>query len=94
MRSLYLVPIAALFFLAACNDVRKPNDLNFTKAIDQYLTNHDEACTMIDHQFTIDVPQTEPSTKRISSDSRTGSVRGAASTMRWTRSTRHCRRER
>jgi hypothetical protein len=58
MRSLYLVPIAGLLFLAACNDIKKPNDGNFTNAINQYLTKHGEACTVIGRQFPIDVPKT------------------------------------
>jgi hypothetical protein len=59
MRSLYLVPIAGLLFLAACNEIKKPNDANFAKAINQYLAKHDEACTIIGRQFPIDVPRAE-----------------------------------
>lgn len=61
MRSLYLVPIAGLLLLAACNGIEKPGDANFRKAINQYLTKHGEACTVIGHQFPIDVPRSEQS---------------------------------
>jgi len=33
MRSLFLVPIAGLFFRVACDSARKPSTENFTKAI-------------------------------------------------------------
>lgn len=59
MRSLHLVPIAGLLFLAACSDVMKPSDANFAKAINQYLTRQGEACTAIGRQFPIDVPRSE-----------------------------------
>jgi hypothetical protein len=59
MRSFYLVSIAGLLFLTACSDAKKPNDGNFTKAIDQYLTKHGEACTVIDRPFPIDVSESE-----------------------------------
>jgi len=59
MRSLYLISIAGLLFLVACSDVRTPNDANFTKAINQYLMKHDEACTVIDRQFPVDVPKSQ-----------------------------------
>ena len=59
MRSFYLVSIAGLLFLTACSYAKKPNDGNFTKAIDQYLTKHGEACTVIGRPFPIDVPESE-----------------------------------
>jgi hypothetical protein len=59
MRSLFLIPIAGLFFLAACNDAKKPSNANFTVAINQYLTKHGEACTVIGGQFPIDIPKSE-----------------------------------
>jgi hypothetical protein len=59
MRSLFLVPIAGLFFLVACNDAKKPSNANFTAAINQYLTKHGEACTLLGGQFPIDVPKSE-----------------------------------
>lgn len=60
MRSLYLVLIGPLF-LAACSDVKKPSDANFAKAINQYLSEHGAACTVIGRQFPIDVPRLEQS---------------------------------
>ena len=59
MRHFYLVSIAGLLFLAACNDAKKPSEANLTKAIDQYLTKHGEACTVIGRPFPIDVPESE-----------------------------------
>lgn len=61
MRQLYLVPIAGLLLLAACNDIEKPSDANFGKAINQYLTKHGEACTVIGREFPIDVSRSEQS---------------------------------
>jgi hypothetical protein len=59
MRSFFLIPIAGLFFLAACDDAKKPSNANFTVAINQYLAKHGEACTLIGGQFPIDVPKSE-----------------------------------
>jgi hypothetical protein len=59
MRSLLLIPIATLLFITACNDTKKPNARNFTKAIDQYLAKHGDACTVIVRQFPVDVPLLE-----------------------------------
>jgi hypothetical protein len=59
MRHFYLVSIAGLLFLAACNDAKKPSEANLTKAIDQYLTKHGEACTVIGRPFPIDIPESE-----------------------------------
>jgi hypothetical protein len=59
MRHFYLVSIAGLLFLAACNDAKKPSEAHLTKAIDQYLTKHGEACTVIGRPFPIDVSESE-----------------------------------
>lgn len=59
MRNLFLVPIAGLFFVAACNDAKKPSNTNFTVAVNQYLAKHGEACTLLVGQFPIDVPKSE-----------------------------------
>ena len=59
MRSLSLVPIAGLLLLAACNEIKKPNDVNFRNAINQYLAKHGEACTVIGRPFPVDVPITD-----------------------------------
>jgi hypothetical protein len=61
MRRFYLISIAVLLGLAACNSAKNPNDANFTKAINEYLTNHGAACTMIGRQFPIDIPRSEQS---------------------------------
>ncbi len=61
MRRFYLVSIANLLLLAGCNTAKKPNDTNFTKAINEYLTKHGVACTVIGRQFPIDVPRSEQS---------------------------------
>jgi hypothetical protein len=59
MRSLFLVPIAGLFFVVACNDAKKPSNANFTVAVNRYLAKHGEACTLLGGQFPIDVPKSE-----------------------------------
>jgi hypothetical protein len=59
MRRFYLVSIAVLLGLAACNSAKNPNDANFTKAINEYMTKHRAACTVIGRQFSIDLPQSE-----------------------------------
>jgi hypothetical protein len=59
MRCLQLVSIASLLALTACNSTKQPSDANFTKAINEYLTKHGEACTVIGRQFPIDVPRAE-----------------------------------
>jgi hypothetical protein len=59
MRRFYVVSIAGLFALTACNSAKTPNNANFTKAINGYLTRHGEACTMIGRQFPIDVTRSE-----------------------------------
>lgn len=59
MRRFLLISIASCLFLAACNGVKKPSEGNFTKAINQYLVNHGEACTSIGHQFPVDIPKSE-----------------------------------
>lgn len=65
MRFLSLVFIASMLALSACNSTTKPRDSNFTKAINQYLAKHGEACTTIGRQFPVDV--TEPE-QRLQSD--------------------------
>jgi hypothetical protein len=59
MRCFQVVSIAGLLALIACNSTKTPNDTNFSKAIDEYLAKHGEACTVIGRQFPIDVPQSE-----------------------------------
>jgi hypothetical protein len=59
MRSLFLVPIAGLFFVAACNHAKKPSNANFTAAINQYFAKHGEACTLLGGQFPINVSKSE-----------------------------------
>lgn len=61
MRHFYLASIASLLALTACNSTRKPSDTNFTKAINEYLAKHGNACTVISRTFPIDVPQSEQS---------------------------------
>jgi hypothetical protein len=59
MHRFCLISIISLLFLTACNDAKKPSETNLTKAIDQYLTIHGEACTVIGRPFPIDVPESE-----------------------------------
>ncbi len=59
MRNINLVSTVGLLFCIGCNDVKKPSDANFTKAINQYFLKHGEACTVIGRPFPIDVPLAE-----------------------------------
>ena len=59
MRCFQLASIACLLALIACNSTKKPSDANFTKAINDYLTKHGAACTVIGRQFPIDVSRSE-----------------------------------
>ena len=59
MRSIHFISIAGLLFLVACSDLKKPSDSTLTKAINRYLMKHDEACTVIDRQFPVDVPKSQ-----------------------------------
>lgn len=59
MRHFYLVSISGLLLLASCNDAKKPSEGNLTKAINQHLTKHGEACTVIGRPFPIDIPEFE-----------------------------------
>ena len=59
MRRFYLVFMASLVALSACNGARKPSDKTFTKAINEYLAKHGEACTVIGRPFPIDIPRLE-----------------------------------
>ena len=61
MRCLQLVSVAILLTLTACNSTKQPSNANFTKAINEYLAKHGEACTVIGRQFPIDVPRSEQS---------------------------------
>lgn len=65
MRYFYLVSIAVLLVLVACNSTKNPSDANFTKAINQYLAKHGEACTGIGREFPVDVTESE---QRLQSD--------------------------
>jgi len=57
MRNLYVVSIAGLLFLTACNNAKKPSDANFTNSINQYLAKQGEACAVLNRQFPLDVPK-------------------------------------
>lgn len=61
MRCFYLFSIAGLLALIACNSTKKPSNASFTKAINEYLSKHGAACTVIGRQFPIDVPRSEQS---------------------------------
>ena len=56
MRRFFPIFVAALLLLTACSDIKKPSDANFTKAINQYLAKHGQACTSIGQMFPVDVP--------------------------------------
>jgi hypothetical protein len=59
MRRFFLISFAGVVFLTACNDVKKPSEGNFRKAINQYLSKHGKACTWIGRPFPIDVSESE-----------------------------------
>ena len=58
--SICLISIAVLFVIA-CKDTKEPSDANFATAINQYLTKHGAACTVIGRGFPIDLPRSEQS---------------------------------
>lgn len=55
MRSVCSIAIAFLF-VAGCKTTTAPNEVNFTKAINEYLASHGEVCTAIGIQFPVDIP--------------------------------------
>lgn len=59
MRRFFLISLAVAVFLTACNDVKKPSDGNFRKAISRYLEKHGKACTWIGSPFPIDISESE-----------------------------------
>jgi hypothetical protein len=59
MRRFSLIFLACVPSLTACNDVKKPSDSNFSKAINQYLEKHGKACTWIGRPFPVDVSEPE-----------------------------------
>jgi hypothetical protein len=59
MRNTLLIPMSGLVLLSACNTAKKPSDANFRAAINQYLTKHGPACSLIGQQFPIDVPRSQ-----------------------------------
>jgi len=59
MRRFFFISFAGILFLIGCNDVRKPSDASFRKAINQYLEKHGKACTWIGRPFPVDVSESE-----------------------------------
>ena len=59
MRRLSLAILASVLLVAACNSVKKPSNANFTKAINQYLQVHGQACTWIGQEFPVDVSESQ-----------------------------------
>jgi hypothetical protein len=59
MHRFFLIPLASAMLLTACNDIKKPSDGNFRKAINQYLEKHGKACTWIGRPFPVDVSEPE-----------------------------------
>lgn len=55
MRRSFVVSLAALFFLAGCNNAKKPSNANFTKAINQYLAKRNDACSSLGQTLPVDV---------------------------------------
>jgi len=59
MHRFFLISLAGAMLLTACNDIKKPSDGNFRKAINQYLEKHGKACTWIGRPFPVDVSEPE-----------------------------------
>jgi hypothetical protein len=59
MRRFFLISLAGILSLTACNNVKKPDDSNFRKAINQYLEQHGKACTWIGRPFPVDISESE-----------------------------------
>ena len=59
MRFRYLVFIATMLTVTACNSAKKPSDTNFRIAINQYLAKHGRACAWIGQAFPVDVSELE-----------------------------------
>ena len=59
MRRSFVVSLAALFFLAGCNNTKKPSKANFTKAINQYLAKRDDACSSLGQTLPVNVTVSE-----------------------------------
>lgn len=59
MRKLSLLLLAGVVSLTACDNTKKPSDSNFKKAVDQYLVQRGETCTIIGREFPVDVPESE-----------------------------------
>jgi hypothetical protein len=59
MRRSFVVSLAGLFLLTGCSNIKKPSDANFTRAIDQYLTKHNDACSSISQPFPVDVTMSQ-----------------------------------
>ena len=59
MRQFRFLFVAGFLALTACNHAKVANDANFTLAINEYLSKHGEACTVIGRQFPVDLPLSE-----------------------------------
>lgn len=59
MRRLILFSLAAFLVLSGCSNEKKPNAVNFTKVINQYLARHGRVCTFFAQTFPIDIPISE-----------------------------------
>ena len=55
MRRSFVASLVALFFLAGCNNTKKPSNANFTKAINQYLAKPDDACSSLGQTLPVNV---------------------------------------
>ncbi|MBB6142991.1 hypothetical protein HNQ77_000935 [Silvibacterium bohemicum] len=55
MRRFPLIFLAGVVFLTACDNVKKPTDRNFRKAINRYFEIHGKTCASIGREFPVDV---------------------------------------
>ncbi len=85
MRKTILLTLPLLVALSGCNNAKKPNVANFTKAINEYFAKHGQECTYFAQTFPIDVPASElkgssGTAPRMAALERAGLVRGSNTT--------------
>lgn len=59
MRKFFLISLAGIAVLTACNGSKRPSDDNFREAINQYLAKHGRTCTWIGRPFPVDVSESD-----------------------------------
>jgi hypothetical protein len=85
MHKSILLMLTVLVALGGCSNEKKPSPTNFTKAINQYLAKHGQACTFFAQTFPIDIPVPELKNKygtapQMAALEKAGLVRGSDTT--------------